>query len=83
MKPSILENEVVKKSRIIKHYGFSEESPDRIITEKSSFFYDKVNGKNSLVQTVEWDTRFHEPLYELKKYTYFDNNGNQIYPKIN
>jgi hypothetical protein len=55
---------------------------DRIVTERSVFEYEPVVGKNSLVKTTEWLTKFMEPYKELKKYTYFDDAEKQIYPLL-
>jgi hypothetical protein len=52
----------------------------RILTEKSSSDYEKINNRYYLVRTTEWLTRMNEPLKAVKSYQYFDGDGGLIFP---
>jgi len=79
--PKLLSNSALKQSDYVKTYGYAADKPDRIITHKSSFEYEKLKGQFFLVKTIEWSTRFDEPTKAIKEYAYFDEKGKQFYPK--
>ncbi|HVF81705.1 MAG TPA: hypothetical protein VM884_07215 [Flavisolibacter sp.] len=56
------------------------QSEERIVTERSTIEYEKINGKQHLIKITEWQTRFMEPWKEIKEYTYYDEGGNPIFP---
>lgn len=65
------------------HLELGYSSPDnRIITELSDSEYTKINGKNYMIKTTEWLTRYMEPLKQVKAYTYYDESGEQVYPLL-
>jgi hypothetical protein len=63
------------------HFDFGyTKNDERILTDRSSMEYQTIRRKNYLVRIVEWQTRFLEPLKEVKEYTYYDEDNNQIFP---
>lgn len=78
---NLFNSPIIKESDFVKKYGYSDDKPGRIITQKSSFEYEKLKNKFHLIRTTEWSTRFDEPIQKIKEYTYFDKKGVQFYPK--
>ncbi len=63
------------------HFDFGFTSTDeRIVTDRSTMEYKTINGKDSLVKIIEWQTRFMEPWKEVKEYIYYDEADTQIFP---
>lgn len=60
-------------------YGYLS-SDERIITDRTNFFYDEINGKKYPIRVIDWQTRFLEPCKLVKEYQYYDGEGNKIYP---
>jgi hypothetical protein len=55
-----------------------EERP-RILVEKNSSDYEKLDNQYYLVRTTEWLANIDEPLKAVKEYTYMDKDGGIIY----
>jgi len=53
---------------------------NRVITEKTTRDFQKINGKYYLVRETEWLTRMNEPLKAVKDFRYYDSKGKCIYP---
>ncbi|MFK8008316.1 MAG: hypothetical protein AB8H03_18305 [Saprospiraceae bacterium] len=60
-------------------YGYSFQQ-NRVIISRSNSVFKDINGSSYLVKTVEWLPRLHEPMKAVKKYIYYDKEGEQIYP---
>ena len=55
----------------------------RLPVQKTSYEYEKISGKDRLVRITEWLPRYDEPMQVVKEYSYYNKNGNQIYPVPN
>lgn len=52
----------------------------RVIIEKTTRDFKKINGQYYLVRETEWLTRLNEPLKAVKDFRYYDSKGTRIYP---
>ena len=59
-------------------FGIVPNQDNRIVTQQSSSKFDKIAGKDYLIETTEYQTWFDEPL-AVKLYSYFDKSGKVIY----
>ena len=58
--------------------NISPEKSLRVLIEKNTSDYEKINDKFYLVRTTEWLTRINEPLKAVKQYRYFNSDGQVI-----
>jgi hypothetical protein len=59
-------------------FGIVTDQDNRIVTQQSISKFDKIEGKDYLIETTEYQTWFDEPL-AVKLYSYFDKSGKVIY----
>ena len=59
-------------------FGIVPNQDNRIVTQQSSSTFEKIAGKDHLIETTEYQTWFDEPL-AVKFYSYFDKSGKVIY----
>ncbi|MDF1696353.1 MAG: hypothetical protein P1U56_10990 [Saprospiraceae bacterium] len=92
--PSILNNPVIQNSEFLREFGYAEsedfgyqkgDSPvifrsSRIITVKTTFEYNLIDGEDDprLHKVIDWLPRYDEPFKDIKKYTYYDNDGTEL-----
>jgi hypothetical protein len=59
-------------------FGLVSNQDNRIVTQQSISKFEKIAGKDHLIETTEYQTWFDEPL-AVKLYSYFDKSGKVIY----
>jgi len=59
-------------------FGIVPNQDNRIVTQQSSSKFEKIAGKDHLIETTEYQIWFDEPS-AVKLYSYFDKSGKVIY----
>jgi hypothetical protein len=60
------------------NFGIVPNQDNRIVTQQSSSKFEKIAGKDHLIETTEYQTWFDEPS-AVKLYSYYDKSGKVIY----